>query len=140
MRSEICPLHSHNFWGVCTDLTPQFGWTQQTLAHLRLPTDTSGPKSENFRVINGVLKNKLRNELPALREHFKCIFKTALRSEFGIMKTVDYVRKGDIESSADQESAQSDKTEWSCCWLMPALFRIITRMNLSMLLGEEQGI
>ncbi|PVH97347.1 cytochrome P450 [Periconia macrospinosa] len=100
----------------------EFGWTQQTLGHLRLPPDTSGPKSENFRVVNGVLKNKLRTELPALREHFKSIFKTALRSEFGISKT-----------------AQSDQIEWSRCWLMPTLFRIITRMNLSILVGEEQA-
>jgi len=69
------------------------------------PPDTSEPKSENFRVINGVLKNDLRTEPPALREHFKSVFKTALRSEFGTLKTVDYVQKGDIESSADQNSA-----------------------------------
>jgi hypothetical protein len=124
---------------VCTDLLWQFGWTQQTLAHLRLPPDTSGPKSENFRVINGVLKNKLRGELPVLREHFKSVFKTALRSEFGTSKTVDYVQEGGLQSSADQESAHSQKIEWSRCWLIPTLFRIITRMNLSMLLGEEQG-
>ncbi|KAH9862709.1 hypothetical protein J1614_010802 [Plenodomus biglobosus] len=104
------------------------------------PPDTSGPKSENFRVINGVLKTKLRTELPALRKHFESIFKTSLRSEFKVSKTVDHVRKGDIEPSADQQSAQSDKIEWSRCWLMPTLFRIITRMNLSMLLGEEQGM
>jgi hypothetical protein len=91
-------------------------------------------------VVNGVLKNKLRTELPALREHFKSIFKTALRSEFGILKAVDYVRQGDVELSADQDSARSEKIEWCRCWLMPTLFRIITRMNLSMLLGEEQGM
>jgi hypothetical protein len=110
------------------------------LAHLRLPPDTSGPKSENFRVINGVLKNKLRTELPVLREHFKSIFHKALGYEFGSSKSVDYVQADDIESSTDQESVQSDKIQWSRCWLMPTLFRIITRMNLSMLLGEEQGM
>lgn len=140
MRFEIWPQYGYILLNVCTDSIRQFGWTQQTLAHLRLPPDTSGPKSENFRVVNGVLKNKLRTELPALREHFKSIFKTALRSEFGILKAVDYVRQGDVELSADQDSARSEKIEWCRCWLMPTLFRIITRMNLSMLLGEEQGM
>jgi hypothetical protein len=140
MRFETCPQNRYDLLSGCTDLRLQFGWTQQTLAHLRLAPDTSGPKSENFRVINGVLKNKLRTELPALREQFKSIFKTALRSEFGMLKIVHYVRKGEVELFADQESAQPHRNGWSRCWLMPALFRIITRMNLSMLLGEGQGM
>ena len=44
----------------------QLAFTESILGHHQVPPEHKGPKSESFRVTVGVLKNKLRSNIPAM--------------------------------------------------------------------------
>ena len=46
--------------------TRQLAFTESILGHHQVPPEHKGPKSESFRVTVGVLKNKLRSNIPAM--------------------------------------------------------------------------
>ena len=49
----------------------QLAFTEPILGHLQVPPEHNGPKSEAFRVTVGVLKNKLRSNIPAMSNAFQ---------------------------------------------------------------------
>lgn len=59
----------------------KLAFTEPILAHLQVPPEHKGPKSEAFRVMVGVLKNKLRSELPAMCDTFRVRIREAIALE-----------------------------------------------------------
>lgn len=97
----------------------ELAFTGPILGHLQVKPEHKGPKSEGFRVMVGVLKNKLRSNIPAMSGAFK--------------KSIsDAVKKEVAESKVDEEG-------WSELLMMPSLLRVFTRVNLLAFLGEEQA-
>lgn len=65
-----------------TFLNPQqLAFTEPILGHLQVPPEHKGPKSEAFRVMIGVLKNKLRSNVPAMSNMFQKRIIEAVASE-----------------------------------------------------------
>ena len=64
----------------------QLAFTEPILGHLQVPPEHKGPKSESFRVTVGVLKNKLRSNIPAMSKAFQMRIKEAVALE---VATVD---------------------------------------------------
>ncbi|KAF2498144.1 cytochrome P450 [Lophium mytilinum] len=93
--------------------------TGPILGRLQVAPDHKGPKSEAFRVMIGVLKNKLRSNIPVMSEAFRA-------------QISDAVRKEVADSKVDEEG-------WSELLLMPSLLRVFTRVNLLAFLGEEKA-
>ena len=48
----------------------QLAFIEPILGHIQVPLENKGPKSEAFRVMVGVLKNKLRSNIPAMKNFF----------------------------------------------------------------------
>lgn len=59
----------------------QIAFTAPILGHLRVPPEHKGPKSEAFRVMLGVLKNKLRSNLPSMSNAFRMRISEAIALE-----------------------------------------------------------
>lgn len=62
-------------------IIPKLAFTSPILGHLQVPPDHKGPKSEGFRVMVGVLKNKLRSNIPSMADTFRKNIKKALDLE-----------------------------------------------------------
>jgi hypothetical protein len=97
----------------------ELAFTGPILGHLQVAPEHKGAKSEGFRVMIGVLKNKLRTNVPAMSGSFHAAIEGAVSKEIG-------------ESKVDEEG-------WSEVTLMPSLLRVFTRVNLLAFLGEEQA-
>lgn len=59
----------------------QLAFTEGILGHHQVPPEHKGPKSESFRVTVGVLKNKLRSNVPAMSNAFQMRIKEAVALE-----------------------------------------------------------
>ena len=59
----------------------QLAFTEPILGHLQVPPEHKGLKSEAFRVTVGVLKNKLRSNVPAMSNAFQMRIREAIASE-----------------------------------------------------------
>ena len=59
----------------------QLAFTEPILGHLQVPPEHKGPKSEAFRVMIGVLKNRLRSNVPAMSNAFQMRIKEAVALE-----------------------------------------------------------
>jgi hypothetical protein len=59
----------------------QLAFTEPILGHLQVPPEHKGPKSEAFRVMVGVLKNKLRSNVPAMSSAFQLRIREAVALE-----------------------------------------------------------
>ena len=59
----------------------QLAFTEPILGHLQVPPEHNGPKSESFRVTVGVLKNKLRSNIPAMSRAFQMRIKDSMALE-----------------------------------------------------------
>jgi hypothetical protein len=94
----------------------ELAYTGPILGDLQVAPGKKGEKSEGFRVMIGVLKNKLRGNVSALSGAFRRAVKGAVEKEF---------RCGD--------------GEWKDVKIMPALLRIFTRVNLVAFVGEENA-
>jgi hypothetical protein len=97
----------------------ELAFTGPILGHLQVKPEHKGPKSEGFRVMIGVLKNKLRSHIPAMSASFRT-------------SIVDAFVKEAAESKTDSEG-------WSEILVMPSLLRVFTRVNLLAFLGTEQA-
>ncbi|PQE16361.1 cytochrome P450 protein [Rutstroemia sp. NJR-2017a WRK4] len=102
----------------------QLAFTSPILGHLQVPPERKGPKSEAFRIMIGVLKNKLRSNVPAMSKNFQHRIKEAIDLEVAPLTDKKF---------------KTDEREWRKVRLMPALLRIFTRVNLLVFIGEEQG-
>ena len=49
----------------------QLAFTESILGHHQVPPEHNGPKSEAFRVMVGVLRNRLRSKIPAMSNAFQ---------------------------------------------------------------------
>jgi hypothetical protein len=98
----------------------ELAFTGPILADLQVKPGSKGEKSEGFRVMIGVLKNKLRGNVSALSCAFRRAVKGAVEKEFG--------------GSGEEAGGQ-----WKYVSIMPALLRIFTRVNLVAFLGEENA-
>ncbi|QSZ34439.1 hypothetical protein DSL72_006031 [Monilinia vaccinii-corymbosi] len=92
--------------------------------HLQVPPEHKGPKSEAFRVMVGVLKNKLRANIPELSDSFWKRVKDATELEMRPL------------SSTNENETQNP---WRKVRVMPALLRIFTRVNLIVFMGQEHA-
>lgn len=97
----------------------ELAFTGPILGHLQVKPGHKGPKSEGFRVMIGVLKNKLRSNIPAMSAAFRASIVDAFAREVS-------------ESKTDNEG-------WSEILMMPSLLRVFTRVNLLAFLGTEQA-
>ena len=97
----------------------ELAFTSPILGHLQVAPEHKGPKSEGFRVMVGVLKNKLRSNVPKMS--------TAFRNSI-----TDAVRKEVDEGKVNEDG-------WSELLMMPSLLKVFTRVNLLAFLGEEQA-
>ncbi len=97
----------------------ELAFTSPILGHLQVAPDHKGPKSEGFRVMVGVLKNKLRSNIPTLSSAF--------------YKSVTDAMKREVDES------KVDTDGFCELLLMPSLLRIFTRVNLLVFLGEEKA-
>lgn len=59
----------------------QLAFTEPILGYLQVPPEHKGPKSEAFRVMIGVLKNKLRSNIPAMGSAFRARVAQAIAME-----------------------------------------------------------
>ena len=59
----------------------QLAFTEPILGHLQVPPEHKGPKSEAFRVMVGVLKNRLRSNVPAMSNTFQMRIREAVALE-----------------------------------------------------------
>ncbi len=59
----------------------QLAFTEPILGHLQVPPEHKGPKSEAFRVMIGVLKNKLQLNVPTMSNAFQMRIKEAVALE-----------------------------------------------------------
>ena len=59
----------------------QLAFTEPILGHHQVPPEHKGPKSEAFRVTVGVLKNKLRLNVPAMSNAFQMRIREAVALE-----------------------------------------------------------
>lgn len=59
----------------------QLVFTEPILGHFQVPPEHKGPKSEAFRVMVGVLKNKLRSNVPAMSNAFQMRIREAVALE-----------------------------------------------------------
>ena len=59
----------------------QLAFTEPILGHLQVPPERKGPKSESFRVVVGVLKNKLRSNVPTMNNAFQMRVREAVALE-----------------------------------------------------------
>lgn len=59
----------------------QLAFTESILGHLQVPPEQKGPKSEAFRVMVGVLKNKLRSNIPTMNNAFQMRISEAVALE-----------------------------------------------------------
>jgi hypothetical protein len=95
----------------------ELAFTGPILGHLQVKPEHKGPKSEGFRVMIGVLKNKLRSNIPAMSASFR----SSIVSAFAL----------------EVSEAKTDNDGWSEILLMPSLLRVFTRVNLLAFLGTE---
>jgi hypothetical protein len=95
----------------------ELAFTGPILGHLQVKPEHKGPKSEGFRVMIGVLKNKLRSNIPGMSSGFR----TAIVDAF----------------AKEVEDGKRDDEGWSEMLLMPCLLRIFTRVNLVAFLGPR---
>ncbi|EFE32897.1 uncharacterized protein ARB_00355 [Trichophyton benhamiae CBS 112371] len=80
-------------------------------------------ESEVSRVVVGVLKNKLRSNIPLMSDTLR-----------------ERVRKSMALEMSPPANEACEKNEWRQVRLMPVLLRIFTSVNLLPLVGEEQGV
>ncbi len=70
----------------------QLALTESILGHHQVPPEHKGPKSESFRVTVGVLKNKLRSNVPvmsnALRMRIRASVALEVAPSNGMCETV----------------------------------------------------
>ncbi|CAG8979953.1 hypothetical protein HYALB_00013084 [Hymenoscyphus albidus] len=99
----------------------ELGFTSLVLGPFSLVPEKDKIKSENFRVMIGVLKNKLCSNLPDMTNSFRCRINESI--------ALDYENGTRLNSNE----------EWRKIRLMPAFLRIFTRVNITTFLGEEQG-
>ena len=59
----------------------QLAFTESILGHHQVPPEHKGPKSESFRVTVGVLKNKLRSNIPTMSNAIQMRIKDAVALE-----------------------------------------------------------
>ncbi|RDL35845.1 uncharacterized protein BP5553_06457 [Venustampulla echinocandica] len=59
----------------------ELAFTGPILGHHQVPRDNKGPKSEAFRVMVGVIKNKLRSNVPAMSDSLQMRIKEAIALE-----------------------------------------------------------
>ncbi|EFE41066.1 hypothetical protein TRV_04195 [Trichophyton verrucosum HKI 0517] len=78
-------------------------------------------ESEVSRVVVGVLKNKLRSNIPLMSDTLR-----------------ERVRKSMALEMSPPANEACEKNEWRQVRLMPVLLRIFTSVNLLPLVGEEQ--
>ena len=97
----------------------ELAFTGPILGHLQVAPDHKGPKSEGFRVMVGVLKNKLRSNIPAMSGAFRKSIEDAVTKEV--------------------EESKTNEEGWSELLMMPSLLRVFTRVNLLAFLGEDQA-
>lgn len=63
------------------------------MGHLQVPPEHKGPKSEAFRVMVGVLKNKLRSNVPAMSDAFQMRIREAVALEMAPLSGMCIWRK-----------------------------------------------
>lgn len=63
----------------------QLAFTEGILGHHQVPPEHKGPKSESFRVTVGVLKNKLRSNVPAMSNSFQMRIRDAVALEIALL-------------------------------------------------------
>ncbi|KAH3919011.1 hypothetical protein HBH56_027670 [Parastagonospora nodorum] len=97
----------------------ELAFTGPILGHLQVKPEHKGPKSEGFRVMIGVLKNKLRSNIPVMSAAFR--------------KSIEDAFTKEVEDSKKNEDG------WSEILMMPSLLRVFTRVNLLAFLGEDQA-
>jgi hypothetical protein len=128
--------------------TQQLAFTEPILGHLQVPPEHKGAKSEAFRVMIGVLKNKLRSNIPAMSSAFQMRIREAVALEVAPPKGTFVHRKAlwPLQSLklthefAGPDQYEQDHGDWQKVRLMPALLRIFTRVNLMAFIGEDQGM
>ena len=78
-----CPNLVQSWYGNVKNLAEaqQLGFTAPILGPLQVPPEHKGPKSEAFRVVVGVLKNKLRSNLSAMDNAFQTCISEAIALE-----------------------------------------------------------
>ncbi|KAM5472032.1 hypothetical protein MferCBS49748_001480 [Microsporum ferrugineum] len=84
--------------------------------------ENKGTQSEVSRVVVGVLKNKLRSNIPLMSDTLR-----------------ERVRKAMTLEMSPLSDDACEKNEWRPVRLMPVLLRIFTSVNLLPLVGEEQA-
>ncbi|EGD98143.1 hypothetical protein TESG_05529 [Trichophyton tonsurans CBS 112818] len=84
--------------------------------------ENKGTQSEVSRVVVGVLKNKLRSNIPLMSDTLR-----------------ERVRKSMTLEMSPPANEACEKNEWRQVRLMPVLLRIFTSVNLLPLVGEEQA-
>ncbi|CAG8950411.1 hypothetical protein HYFRA_00006904 [Hymenoscyphus fraxineus] len=99
----------------------ELGFTNLVLGPFALIPEKDKIKSENFRVMIGVLKNKLRSNLPDMTNSFRLRINESIDLEY------------------ENGTRLNSHEEWRKIRLMPAFLRIFTRVNITTFLGEEQG-
>ncbi|KAL8825471.1 MAG: hypothetical protein Q9170_007776 [Blastenia crenularia] len=102
----------------------QLAFTEPILGRLQVPPEHKGPKSEAFRVMVGVLKNKLRSNVPTMSDALQ-------------RRVVEAVA---AEVASSDGTPNPEQSEWQSVRLMPALLRIFTRVNLLAFVGEDEGL
>ncbi|EZF76664.1 hypothetical protein H105_02018 [Trichophyton soudanense CBS 452.61] len=84
--------------------------------------ENKGTQSEVSRVVVGVLKNKLRSNIPLMSDTLR-----------------ERVRKSMALEMSPPANEACEKNEWRQVRLMPVLLRIFTSVNLLPLVGDEQA-
>lgn len=97
--------------------------TESILGHHQVAPEHKGPKSEAFRVTVGVLKNKLRSNIPGMSSTLKMRIQEAIA----------------IEMAPLEDKLKKNQGEWRKVRLMPALLRSFNRVNLFAFVGEGQA-
>lgn len=101
----------------------ELAFTEGILGHHQVPPEHKGPKSESFRVTVGVLKNKLRSNVPAMSNSFQMRIRDAVALEIALLN----------------DKSEQNHGDWQKLRLTTALLRIFTRVNLSVFIGEDQA-
>ncbi|MCJ1400968.1 hypothetical protein MMC11_004179 [Xylographa trunciseda] len=121
MASKSRSAFVRQYWNLAEG--QQLAFTEPILGHLQVPPEHKGPKSEAFRVMIGVLKNKLRSNVPSMSSAFQIRIEEAVALEVANLN----------------DKCEKNHGDWQKVRLMPALLRIFTRVNLLAFIGEDQA-
>lgn len=91
----------------------------------------------------GVLKNKLRSNVPSMSHTFQMRIEKAVALKVTPSNGMHAWRRkfaaGVPALTYRLDQYNQKETEWTMVRLMPALLRIFTRVNLLAFIGEDQG-